>query len=156
MPAEPPFCVFCEMRSVRSVVRRGAALRAGYDQRPERYPQSVVLCGVRDVRDYRIRSSSRAIITGVSAFNIKAESVRLGDFTEAETRALLAQHTGETGQAFTAAATATVWRQTQGQPWLVNALCERACFRGAARRDRTLAITEEAIFDAREQLIHGA
>ena len=34
-----------------SVLRQ---LRAGYDQRPERYPQSVVLCGVRDVRDYRI------------------------------------------------------------------------------------------------------
>ena len=150
MPAEPPFCVICEMRSV---VERGATLRAGYDQRSERYPQSVVLCGVRDVRDCRIRSSSSEIITGGSAFNIKAESLRLGDFTEAETRALLAQHTGETGQVFTAAATAAVWRQTQGQPWLVNALCERACFRGAARRDRTLAITEEAIFDAREQLI---
>ena len=133
-----------------SVLRQ---LRAGYDQRPERYPQSVVLCGVRDVRDYRIRSSSGEIITGGSAFNIKAESLRLGDFTEAETRALLAQHTEESGQVFTATATAAVWRQTKGQPWLVNALCERACFRGAASRDRTLAITEEAIFDAREQLI---
>ena len=73
-----------------SVLRQ---LRAGYDQRPERYPQSVVLCGVRDVRDYRIRSSSGEIITGGSAFNIKAESLRLGDFSETETRALLAQHT---------------------------------------------------------------
>ena len=82
-----------------SVLRQ---LRAGYDQRPERYPQSVVLCGVRDVRDYRIRSSSGEIITGGSAFNIKAESLRLGDFSEAETRALLAQHTEETGQAFSA------------------------------------------------------
>ena len=133
-----------------SVLRQ---LRAGYDQRPERYPQSVVLCGVRDVRDYRIRSSSGEIITGGSAFNIKAESLRLGDFSETETRALLAQHTEESGQAFTAGALAAVWRQTQGQPWLVNALCERACFRGAASRDRTQPITEEAILDAQEHLI---
>ena len=133
-----------------SVLRQ---LRAGYDQRPERYPQSVVLCGVRDVRDYRIRSSSGEIITGGSAFNIKAESLRLDDFSKTETRALLAQHSEESGQAFTAEALAAVWRQTQGQPWLVNALCERACFRGAAGRDRTRVITEDAILDAQEQLI---
>ena len=133
-----------------SVLRQ---LRAGYDQRPERYPQSVVLCGVRDVRDYRIRSSSGEVITGGSAFNVKAESVRLGDFSEAETRALLAQHIEETGQAFAPEAVATVWRQTQGQPWLVNALCERACFRGEAGRDRSRTITEAAIFDAQEHLI---
>ena len=48
---------------------------------------------------------------------------------------------------------AAVWRRTQGQPWLVNALCERACFRGAAGRDRTRPITEAAILDAQEQLI---
>ena len=41
--------------SLISVLRQ---LRAGYDQRPEGFPQSVVLCGVRDVRDYRIHSSS--------------------------------------------------------------------------------------------------
>ena len=33
-------------------------LRAGYRDRPRRFPQSVVLCGVRDVRDYRIHASS--------------------------------------------------------------------------------------------------
>ncbi len=32
-------------------------LRAGYPKRPQFFPQSVVLCGVRDVRDYRIHSS---------------------------------------------------------------------------------------------------
>ena len=37
-----------------SVLRQ---LRAGYPGRPARFPQSVVLCGVRDVRDYRIHLS---------------------------------------------------------------------------------------------------
>ena len=65
-------------------------LRAGYDQRPESFPHSVVLCGVRDIRDYRIRSSSEnTAITGGSAFNVKARSLRLGDFTEADVSALL-------------------------------------------------------------------
>ncbi|MCY4484423.1 MAG: AAA family ATPase [Spirochaetaceae bacterium] len=129
-------------------------LRAGYDLRPSGFPQSVVLCGVRDVRDYRIRSSSEnAMVLGGSAFNVKAESLRVGDFTEAEVHALLAQHTEETGQPFTPEALATVWRQTRGQPWLVNALCRRACFGSESDRDRSRAITAEALLAAQEHLI---
>ena len=72
-------------------------LRAGYPDRPQYYPQTVVLCGVRDVRDYRIQSTAEnAIIAGGSAFNIRAESLRLGDFTTDQVQALLAQHTEET------------------------------------------------------------
>ena len=131
-------------------------LRAGYDRRPRSFPQSVVLCGVRDVRDYRIRSrAENAVIAGGSAFNIRAESLRLGDFTEAELRALLAQHTTETGQAFTAEAVAAVWAGTRGQPWLVNALCRRACFGDRAGRDRSRAIGIGDILDAREHLIES-
>ena len=131
-------------------------LRAGYVRRPESFPQSVVLCGVRDVRDYRIHSrTEQAVVTGGSAFNIRAESLRLGDFTEAEVRALVAQHTEETGQAFTAGALETVWAQTLGQPWLVNALCARACFGDKAGRDRSRAITAEAVMAAREHLVQS-
>ncbi len=134
-----------------SVLRQ---LRAGYDRRPESFPQSVILCGVRDVRDYRIRSSStNAIITGGSAFNIKARSLRLGDFSRDEVIALLAQHTEETGQVFTPAALETIWTQTQGQPWLVNALADETCFYGEAAEDRSRPITAADILDAREQLI---
>ena len=53
-------------------------LRAGYPNRPGHYPQSVVLCGIRDVRDYRIRSSAEnAVIAGGSAFNatVDVESI---------------------------------------------------------------------------------
>ncbi len=134
-----------------SVLRQ---LRAGYTRRPRGAPHSVVLCGVRDVRDYRIRSGSRnEIVTGGSAFNVKARSLRLGDFSEAEVRALLAQHTGETGQAFTPEALDMVRRQTRGQPWLVNALCDQACFWNEAGRDRRRTITDADLLDAREQLI---
>ena len=55
-----------------SVLRQ---LRTGYDPRPDGFPQSVVLCGVRDVRDYRIHSSTeKAVVAGGSAFNVKARS----------------------------------------------------------------------------------
>ncbi len=129
-------------------------LRAGYVRRPEGFPQSVVLCGVRDVRDYRIQSTAEnAIIAGGSAFNIKARSWRLGDFTRDEVLALLEQHTEETGQVFTEEALAVIWTQTQGQPWLVNALADETCFYGEAAANRSLSITAEAIRQAQEQLI---
>ena len=129
-------------------------LRAGYRQRPGGYPQSVVLCGVRDVRDYRIYSTAQnALVLGGSAFNIRAESLRLGDFAEADVDALLAQHTAQTGQRFEAAAMQAVWNLTRGQPWLVNALAYEACFRNENGLDRTRPITEAAIQDAREELI---
>ena len=137
--------------SLLSVLRQ---LRAGYDLRPEGFPQSVILCGVRDVRDYRIQSTAEnALIAGGSAFNIRAESLRLGDFSQDEVFALISQHTAETGQAFTAEALETIWTQTQGQPWLVNALAYEACFKNKTGQDRSQPITAEAIYDAGEQLI---
>jgi len=137
--------------SLLSVLRQ---LRAGYHLRPAGFPQSVVLCGVRDVRDYRIRSgSANTMVAGGSAFNIKAESLRLGDFSPDEVRDLLGQHTAETGQPFTDGALGAVRTQTQGQPWLVNALAYHACFRGELAKDRSRAVTEADVLDAREALI---
>ena len=129
-------------------------LRAGYGRRPEHFPQSIVLCGIRDVRDYRIHSSrEKTIITGGSAFNVKAESLRLGDFNEQDVQALYQQHTDETGQVFAADAMDRVWALTQGQPWLVNALAYETCFRMVEGRDRTQPITLEQIEHAKENLI---
>ena len=137
--------------SLISVLRQ---LRAGYDLRPTHFPQSVILCGVRDVRDYRIFSAEdRNYTSGGSAFNIKAESLRLGDFSERETRKLLAQHTEETGQPFETRATKRIWELTLGQPWLVNALAQQVCFKERSGRDRSRAIGERAIDDAKETLI---
>ncbi|MCZ0942699.1 MAG: ATP-binding protein [Gammaproteobacteria bacterium] len=129
-------------------------LRAGYANRPNRFPQSVILCGVRDVRDYRIHSTSeQAIVLGGSAFNISAQSLRLGDFSEQEVESLLSQHTEAAGQAFTEAAHREIWTLTQGQPWLVNALAYEACFEDSAGQDRSHPISSEAIQEAREKLI---
>ena len=121
-------------------------LRAGYPLRPGHFPQSMVLCGLRDMRDYRIESVG-------SPFNIAAKSLRLGDFTREETLALLGQHREETGQAFGCEALAAVWTQTQGQPWLVNALADLTCFKNGSVRDLARPVSEADVFAAREELI---
>ena len=122
-------------------------LRAGYPKRPARFPQSVVLCGMRDVRDYRMGATG-------SPFNIAAESLRLGDFSREETLALLGQHTEATGQAFAPGTLEAVWTQTRGQPWLVNALAHGACFKNRAlREDRSRTVTADDIAAVREDLI---
>ena len=134
-----------------SVLRQ---LRAGYARRPRGFPQSVVLCGVRDVRDYRTHlEPGKEVVAGGSPFNIRAESLRLGDFDEAEIRLLLSQHTEATGQTFAPEVFDAVWDQTRGQPWLVNALAYDACFRHRPGRDRSRTITGADLFEARERLI---
>jgi hypothetical protein len=134
-----------------SVLRQ---LRAGYDKRPAAFPQSVILCGVRDVRDYRLHTDTgKAVITGGSAFNIKAKSLRLGSFNQDEVEALLQEHTTETGQVFEPAASNLIWELTQGQPWLVNALAYEVCFDMKANRDHSVVITAEMVAEAKENLI---
>ncbi len=134
-----------------SVLRQ---IRSGYTQRPEQFPSSIILCGVRDVRDYRIHSGSgQEVITGGSAFNIKAKSLRMGDFVKEEVQFLLQQHTTETGQAFTPDAVSCIWHLSQGQPWLVNALAYEVCFEMKEGRDRSRPVNKEMVDQAKENLI---
>ena len=133
-----------------SVLRQ---LRSGYESRPKSYPQSIILCGVRDVQEYRIHSSTQdEMVLGGSAFNIKAKSLRLRDFSEQEMQTLLQQHTEETGQKWTREAKDEIWRYTQGQPWLVNALAEGTCEK-QTEQDPKQNITAKIVKEVKEQLI---
>jgi hypothetical protein len=127
-------------------------LRSGYYSRPSGFPQSIILCGVRDVRDYRIEAEKQ-VVAGGSAFNIKDESLRLGDFSPEEIETLYRQHTAETGQPFDDGVWPLVWELTAGQPWLVNALAYEACFRQPDGKDRSRPVTVELIEWAKEVLI---
>ncbi|MCW1967397.1 MAG: AAA-like domain-containing protein [Anaerolineae bacterium] len=134
-----------------SVLRQ---LREGYANRPRYFPQTIILCGVRDVRDYRIHSSSeKTVITGGSAFNIKTKSLRLGDFTENDVNMLLQQHTDATGQPFNPDAMHQVWHYSQGQPWLVNAIANEVTREMRENRNRSITITAPMIDEAKERLI---
>ncbi|MEN9373570.1 MAG: hypothetical protein RIR79_1122 [Pseudomonadota bacterium] len=130
-------------------------IRAGYAQRPNAFPQTIVLCGVRDIRDYRIHTPHQEIITGGSAFNIKAKSLRLGNFTREETIALWQQHTQESGQVFDDAIWHELWEDTRGQPWLVNALGAECVWEDKSARNRSTPITLERYKQARERLIYS-
>jgi len=137
--------------SLVSVLRQ---IRSGYDQRPSEFPQSIILCGVRDVRDYRIVLSNQDIITGGSAFNIKAMSLRMGNFTREEIRQLYDQHTQETGQQFDDACFDMIWTATEGQPWLVNALGYEVTSEMRENRDRSVRIIPEMMYRAQERIIY--
>ena len=137
--------------SLVSVLRQ---IRSGYANRPAAFPQSIILCGVRDVRDYRIVLSNQDIITGGSAFNIKTTSLRLGNFTREEIHELYMQHTHETGQQFDEACFPMIWSATEGQPWLVNALGREVTWKMRENRDRTIRIIPEMIDRAIENIIY--
>jgi len=101
-------------------------LREGYSDRPRRFPHSLALIGLRDVRDYKIPLQPGLERLGTSSpFNIKVESLSLRNFTAGEVAALYAQHTAETGQSFSEEAAARSFELTRGQPWLVNALARQ-------------------------------
>src|SRR5277367_719751 len=127
-------------------------LRAGFSEHPAAFPWSVVLCGMRDVRDYKAASGGGEVRLGSSSpFNIKEDSLRLGNFAEAEIRELYGQHTAETGQVFTDEALARAWDLTQGQPWLVNALAREIVEKMGV--PATEPITAAHMDEAKERLI---
>jgi len=135
--------------SLRSVLRQ---LRAAYSYRPGSAPWAVALCGMRDVRDYKAASGGDPSRLGTSSpFNIKTKSLRLGDFTATEVRALYAQHSVETGQPFADGAIEHAVELTGGQPWLVNALAREVTEEmGVAP---PVPITREVLDEAKERLI---
>lgn len=133
-----------------SVLRQ---IRAGYAKRPKNFPISIILCGVRDVRDYRIHLGNNDIVTGGSAFNIKAVSLKLGNFTQAETQELYLQHTAKTGQKFGEDIWNYIFDLTGGQPWLVNALAYEATMNMRENRDRSQVLTKAVFQQAKENLI---
>ena len=135
--------------SLRAVLRQ---LRAGFSDRPAAFPASVVLCGLRDVRDYKAASGGDPTRLGTSSpFNIKVKSLRLGDFTSEELRGLYGQHTAETGQPFTAGALERAVALTGCQPWLVNALAREVVEEIGVAPPQP--ITVEHLEEAKERLI---
>ncbi|MEO1402800.1 MAG: ATP-binding protein [Cyanobacteria bacterium J06635_1] len=131
-----------------SVLRQ---LRNGYPKRPGRFPHALALIGVRDVRDYKVASGGSNRLNTASPFNIKIESLTLGNFTQAEVAELYGQHTAATGQIFGPEAIQQAFELTQGQPWLVNALARQMV--EILVPDPQQAIEVEHVHQAKEILI---
>jgi hypothetical protein len=150
----PLALIFDEIDALRgqvliSVLRQ---LRDGFSSKAQAFPDSVVLCGMRDLKDYRAAAGSDPERIGTaSPFNIAVESLRIGDFTADEVAALYKQHTEETGQEFTPGALEQVFAYTQGQPWLVNALAREVIEK--MRVGPPEPITADHIDTAKERLV---
>ena len=131
-----------------SVLRQ---LRSGYPRRPQGFPHSLALVGMRDVRDYKVASGGSDRLNTSSPFNIKVRSFTLGNFNFEEVQKLYQQHTEATGQIFTTEAIERAFYLTDGQPWLVNALAKEITEYLA--KDVIVTITVELINQAKEILI---
>ena len=136
-----------------SLIALLAQIRTGYTNRPEHFPQTICFVGVRGPKNYKKRTKEQEDFeVFYSPFNIIAESVELPDFSLEDIKTLYGQHTEDTGQIFADEAIAYAFEQTQGQPWLVNALAYQACFRDV--QDHSIPITKEVLEKAREALIN--
>ena len=133
-----------------SVLRQ---LRDGYQDRPKHFPSSVALVGLRDVREYKakIREGYTSLGTA-SPFNIKSESILLKNFSREDVYELLEQHTTETGQVFPMEVKEEIFRLSNGQPWLTNALARQIVSK-ILGDDFSKEITLEMVSEAKEQLI---
>jgi hypothetical protein len=131
-----------------SVLRQ---LRDGYYSKPQGFPSSIGLIGMRDVRDYKIVAGGSDRLNTSSPFNIKVESLTLHNFNQEEVTALYQQHTDDTSQIFTPEATQLAFELTQGQPWLVNAIARQLI--EVVAPEPSITITPSMVEEAKEILI---
>jgi len=127
-------------------------LRGGFAARGVgKFPVSVALVGMRDLRDYLIKSKDGVMLNPGSPFNIKQDSASLSSFAREDVFALAAQHTDATGQRFDDAALDAVYEQARGQPWLTNAMLQKCVWTLANEAGQ--AVTADCVLQAREMLI---
>jgi hypothetical protein len=117
------------------------------------FVHSIALVGMRNICDYKvmIRLESQSM-GSASPFNIITETYTLQNFTEGEITQLYRQHTDETGQVFEDNAIKLVYEQTQGQPWLVNAIAREVIVK-ILQSDYIKSVTAESVSRAVQNII---
>ncbi len=129
-------------------------LRDGFITRNQiPFLQSVALVGMRNIRDFKSKiREGKETLGSVSPFNIITESLTLRNFTLEDVSDLYHQHTAETGQVFEEDAIDKVYEQTDGQPWLVNAIAREIIVK-ILNNDFTQAITVQMVEQAIKNII---
>jgi hypothetical protein len=129
-------------------------LRDGYNNRSRQaFPHSVALVGMRNIRDYKAQVRPDSVTLGdASPFNIVAETYTLENFTKEEITQLYQQHTNESGQLFNDDVIELVYEQTQGQPWLVNAIAREVIVK-ILQSDYTKPVSAELVHQAIQNII---
>jgi hypothetical protein len=129
-------------------------LRNGHNNRTVRpFVHSVALVGMRNIRDYKVhlRPDSESLGTA-SPFNIITKAFTINSFSEEQIKELYNQHTIESGQIFENDAVELVWQQTQGQPWLVNAIAREVTLE-MLKKDYTKPVTASLVNEAIQTII---
>ncbi|MBK9261969.1 MAG: ATP-binding protein [Polyangiaceae bacterium] len=126
-------------------------LRDGHPDRPEHFPWSLAVIGMRNVRDYKLASGGADRTHSASPFNVVSKALTLRNFTHDEVVELYGQHTTETGQVFLPEALDRAFEMSQGQPWLANAIA-RALVEDVVT-DRNTPITPAHVDQAKDILI---
>ena len=129
-------------------------LRLGYVNRTlSPFVHSIALVGMRNIRDYKaqVRPDSQTL-GSASPFNIVTKTMTLKNFTKDEIISFYKQHTDDTGQLFENKAIDYIFEQTQGQPWLVNAVVSEIIVE-MLNLDYTKAITDEMAKTAIQTII---
>ena len=128
-------------------------LRDGFAGRDiGKFPVSIVLVGLRDLKDYITASKVGLPPNPGSPFNIKEDSAAITNFSQTDVARLFAQRTAENGQQITQEALDYVYEQSKGQPWMVNSLLARATMR-VLHQESTETVTLAHIEEARQQMI---
>jgi hypothetical protein len=128
-------------------------LRDGFQNRPQGFPKSIALVGLRDIREYRLKAKGDNPSLGAgSPFNVKAKSFFLAAFTHKEVKDLLQQHTDDTGQRFSKAVVDKIYEFSGGQPWLTNALTNEIIVEMLGE-DFSKTIRPNMVEEAKERLI---
>ncbi|MBI4645836.1 MAG: ATP-binding protein [Bacteroidia bacterium] len=129
-------------------------LRDGYITR-SRIPflHSAILVGMRNIRDYKSRiREGRETLGSASPFNVITKALTIKNFNNEDIHNLYHQHTDATGQVFEKQAVEKVYDQTDGQPWLVNAIAREAIVE-ILQEDFTKPVTETLVEQAIQNII---
>ena len=129
-------------------------LRDGYISKPEvPFVHSIALVGMRNIRDYKSKvREDRATLGSASPFNIISDALTIRNFSVEDIENLYAQHTEATGQVFEKEVVEKVFDQTDGQPWLVNAI-GREITQKILENDNTKRITVDLVDQAVQNII---
>jgi hypothetical protein len=129
-------------------------LRGGFATRGVgRFPVSVALVGMRDLKDYIVGAKDGQSVNPGSPFNIKEDSASLGNLSRDDIEELYGQHTRDTGQLFAPGVVDLVYQWTNGQPWLVNALASQCIYK--SNLPLGITITGSHLQAARDALIRS-
>jgi len=154
---DKPFVLFfdeADCLSEDTLVTFLRQLREGYNNRSAiPFVHSLALVGMRNIRDYhvKIRPDSQSL-GSASPFNIVTETLTLKNFTKEEITTLYQQHSQETGQIFEQESIDLIYEQTQGQPWLVNAIVREVIVK-MLQSDYSQPVTASLVNEAIQTII---